>query len=223
MSAGDALASIAALATPEHERDGGYSAAEVVAALRAVPADLGVDAHVDYSFGTCPPVPGDAVAALSEALGEAVRNAARHAGDEARLSVSISADHRGVDILVADRGVGFDPEAVDPLRLGIRVSIRDRMSTVDGGRGAVYSRPGRGTTVQARVGRPMSIPTNLAEGSATSGGRLLPMNRPGRRRSSSACSSSPTHCLRWAPRASPTGRGRRISPCWSRATARWSS
>ncbi|MFV0286093.1 MAG: sensor histidine kinase, partial [Demequina sp.] len=148
MSAGDALASIAALTTPEHERDGGYSAAEVVAALRAVPADLGVDAHVDYSFGTCPPVPGDAVAALSEALGEAVRNAARHAGDEARLSVSISADHRGVDVLVADRGVGFDPEAVDPLRLGIRVSIRDRMSTVDGGRGAVYSRPGRGTTVQ---------------------------------------------------------------------------
>ncbi|WP_084079378.1 sensor histidine kinase [Demequina sp. NBRC 110057] len=146
-SADEALSSIASLTTPEHERPGGYSGPEVVAALRAVPADLGVAAHVDYSFGSCPSVPADAVAALSEALGEAVRNSARHAGDHAGLAVSITANYRGVDVLVTDRGPGFDPAGIDPLRLGIRVSIVDRMATVTGGRGTVDSRPGRGTTV----------------------------------------------------------------------------
>ena len=49
-------------------------------------------------------------------------------------------------VKIIDRGRGFDPAATAPSRRGIRESITGRMLAA-GGRAAIASRPGAGTTV----------------------------------------------------------------------------
>ncbi|MFB9642890.1 sensor histidine kinase [Agromyces lapidis] len=52
----------------------------------------------------------------------------------------------GCVIEIADNGVGFDPGRVPSERLGLRVSIEERIANV-GGNSEIASRPGHGTTV----------------------------------------------------------------------------
>jgi len=78
-------------------------------------------------------------------VGEALRNVERHAGaDQAEVTVAGGAGWAVVKI--SDRGRGFDPAATPPSRRGIRESISGRMVSA-GGRAAIASRPGAGTTV----------------------------------------------------------------------------
>jgi signal transduction histidine kinase len=82
---------------------------------------------------------------LAACVGEALRNVERHAGtDEAEVTVTGGAGWAVVEI--TDRGRGFDPAATPPSRRGIRESITGRMLAA-GGRAAIASRPGAGTTV----------------------------------------------------------------------------
>jgi hypothetical protein len=82
---------------------------------------------------------------LAACVGEALRNVERHAGtDEAEVTVTGGAGWAVVK--VTDRGRGFDPAATPPSRRGIRESITGRMLAA-GGRAAIASRPGAGTTV----------------------------------------------------------------------------
>jgi signal transduction histidine kinase len=82
---------------------------------------------------------------LVACVGEALRNVERHAGTgEAEVIVSGGAGWAVVKI--TDRGSGFNPEAIPPSRRGIRESITARMLAA-GGRAAIASRPGAGTTV----------------------------------------------------------------------------
>lgn len=92
--------------------------------------------------------PSPVVQALSEAMGEAVRNSLRHAGPESGIAVLIEMKPLFVRVTVSDDGKGFDERAVPPERLGIAVSIRRRMALVDGGWGRLRSVVDRGTTVQ---------------------------------------------------------------------------
>ncbi|WP_084102353.1 sensor histidine kinase [Demequina sp. NBRC 110051] len=146
-SAREAIAAVQQISRPASAREGGYGAAEVIAALRSVPADGAIPVAVHHSVGDCPTVPADAVEALVEAVGEALRNVARHAGVDAAVTLTLRADHDGVMAEVADTGHGFDTSAVDPLRLGLRISIEERMAAVPDGSARVESAPGRGTTV----------------------------------------------------------------------------
>ena len=52
----------------------------------------------------------------------------------------------GCVIEVADNGTGFDRHDVPDERLGLRVSIEERISNA-GGAAEIVSRPGQGTTV----------------------------------------------------------------------------
>jgi signal transduction histidine kinase len=52
-----------------------------------------------------------------------------------------------VEVTVLDDGQGFDPAAVRPGRLGLSVSIVERMEALPGGRATIVSRPGVGTRV----------------------------------------------------------------------------
>ncbi|HLT17672.1 MAG TPA: ATP-binding protein, partial [Acidimicrobiales bacterium] len=89
--------------------------------------------------------------ALVGAIREAALNAARHAGvDEISVYVEVEPDR--VEAFVRDRGRGFDPDAVEPGRLGIRESIRGRMAR-HGGRAEVHSAPGEGTEVALEIAR----------------------------------------------------------------------
>ncbi len=142
-----ALLAITEIAGPERDAPVEYTPSEVVALLRATASEVMPDLTLTYALRGDLSVPGAAVAALAEALGEALRNAVRHAGPGATVAASAAIDDNAVVVSVEDDGRGFDPRSVPSARLGLRVSIMDRMAAVPGGAGSVASRPGRGTWV----------------------------------------------------------------------------
>ena len=78
-------------------------------------------------------------------VGEALRNVEQHAGT-GQAEVTVTGGAGWAIIKVTDRGRGFDPAATPPSRRGIRESITGRMLAA-GGRAAIISRPGAGTSV----------------------------------------------------------------------------
>lgn len=98
-------------------------------------------------------VPVDAAHALLEATGEALRNSLRHAGHRPNdpgvtRTVSVEATDASVEISVSDDGHGFSLRRIAPERLGVRVSILRRMTSVPGGHASVDTAPNEGTRVQ---------------------------------------------------------------------------
>jgi phage shock protein PspC (stress-responsive transcriptional regulator)/two-component sensor histidine kinase len=88
----------------------------------------------------------DRVAALVAAAREAMVNAARHAGVQTvSLYAEVEADE--LSVFVRDRGAGFDMDAVEDSRHGVRGSIIGRMQR-HGGRAEIRSAPGDGTEVR---------------------------------------------------------------------------
>ncbi len=94
-------------------------------------------------------VPGEVADALVDATAELVRNAARHAGPGVVPVVTGRLAAESVTLRVEDDGRGFDTGAVDPARLGLRVSVLERVRLV-GGAVALASSPGAGTRAQLR-------------------------------------------------------------------------
>jgi len=82
---------------------------------------------------------------LAACVGEALRNVERHAGT-GQAEVTVTGGEGWAVVKITDRGRGFDPAATPPSRRGIRESITGRMQAA-GGKAAVASRPGAGTTV----------------------------------------------------------------------------
>lgn len=91
----------------------------------------------------------DSLRPLVQAAGEAVTNAAKHAGT-GRVDVYAEMSDGAVDVFVRDRGRGFDPAAVPLDRYGVRHSIVDRMQR-HGGTAEVRSAPGEGTEVRLHL------------------------------------------------------------------------
>jgi signal transduction histidine kinase len=90
-------------------------------------------------------LPSGVAEQLAACVGEALRNVERHAGTGA-AEVTVTGDAGWAVVSIADHGRGFDPAAIPPARRGIRESITGRMLAA-GGRAAIDSRPGMGTTV----------------------------------------------------------------------------
>ena len=145
-------AAVAALARSQERAlrtwlDGGSpSAATFKAALAAVVDE--VEAAHAVRVGAV--VVGDApltepLSAVVAAAGEALRNAARHAG-VTDIDVYAEVGGDAVEVFVRDRGAGFDPDAVGADRRGVRESIVGRLAR-HGGRAEVRSTPGTGTEV----------------------------------------------------------------------------
>jgi len=82
---------------------------------------------------------------LVACVGEALRNVEQHAGT-GHAEVTVTGGAGWAVVKITDRGRGFDPAATPPSRRGIRESITGRMLAA-GGRAAIASRPGAGTTV----------------------------------------------------------------------------
>jgi len=105
-------------------------------------------------FSIVPRVPGDALIpvsvaeALYSATVQAMVNSAQHAGGVlVRRSLRVEPTATGgVRIVVTDDGSGFDLEQIPPERLGLEVSIRERVALA-GGQASIESAPGSGTTV----------------------------------------------------------------------------
>lgn len=96
-----------------------------------------------------PGLPADACQALLAATEQALRNAEQHARAEV-VTVSVEADDDEVRVVVADDGIGFEPEAVGNDRFGVRGSIRGRLESV-GGRAVLDTAPQQGCVWELAV------------------------------------------------------------------------
>jgi signal transduction histidine kinase len=118
-------------------------------------------AEVEDSYGVSVDVVvvGDAVLdealhGLVQAAREAMVNAAKSSGTQA-MSVYVEVEGDVVSAFVRDRGRGFDLDAVDHDRYGIRQSIVGRMQR-HGGSAQIRTAPGEGTEVALSM--PLSVP-----------------------------------------------------------------
>jgi signal transduction histidine kinase len=117
----------------------------LVTAARSFSSPFAVDARDDELHS----LPVNVAEAVYSAAVQAMVNSMQHAGgEEVHRSVTVRGGEHGaaVRVIVADDGRGFDSEQVPAERLGLRVSIRERLAKV-GGRATVESSPGEGTTV----------------------------------------------------------------------------
>ncbi|MET0715684.1 MAG: ATP-binding protein [Mycetocola sp.] len=95
-------------------------------------------------------IPFRVAESLYLATAQAMTNSIQHAGETGSRSVAVEVgDDRIVHVCVRDDGAGFDPAAVHTDRLGLRVSIIERVVAV-GGTVELRSRPGAGTSVSIR-------------------------------------------------------------------------
>jgi signal transduction histidine kinase len=119
--------------------------------LQARAARAAVDVAVE---GTAPRSTEEAEKAVYFACSEAIQNAVKHAGDDARVTVRF--DHRGgsLAVRVTDDGCGFDPAQTGE-GAGL-MNIRDRIKDLDGSF-EVSSKPGRGTALVIAVPWPAPV------------------------------------------------------------------
>jgi hypothetical protein len=88
--------------------------------------------------------------ALYNATVQAMVNSVQHAGaGRVHRTLAVHRTDGGIEIVVRDDGSGFDVAQIPPRRLGVEVSIRERVAMA-GGEAMVVSSPHRGTTVTLR-------------------------------------------------------------------------
>ncbi|HJS96774.1 MAG TPA: ATP-binding protein [Solirubrobacteraceae bacterium] len=90
---------------------------------------------------------------------EAIQNAAKHAGPDARVTVTLARRDHGIEITVSDDGVGI-PAGGSDNGMGI-TSMRDRIEAV-GGQLEIVSSPATGTTVHGTIPHPTPPPDRAA-------------------------------------------------------------
>jgi signal transduction histidine kinase len=132
---------------PPNLRAAGLEAALADAASRLQAADVVVS--LDVTEGR---LPGDVELVLYRAAAEALRNVERHA-DATRVFVSVSSRNGRARLEVVDDGVGFTPEQREQSRSEghVGLALLDELAERAGGRLAVSSRPGEGTSFLMEV------------------------------------------------------------------------
>lgn len=94
-------------------------------------------------------IPASVSEAILSATTQALVNSLQHAGDGANRWVAISGRPGGIDVEIGDDGVGFLIDRIPEERLGVRVSMIERVANA-GGLATVSSTPGVGTVVTIR-------------------------------------------------------------------------
>ncbi|MEY9963683.1 signal transduction histidine kinase [Streptacidiphilus sp. MAP12-16] len=106
--------------------------------------------------GTPVLLPGRAASELSAAVGAALDNVRKHAGEQAQTWILVEEEPDAVVVSVRDDGPGFGKERLGEAeregRLGVSQSIRGRLRDL-GGSAEISSAAGQGTEVELRVPR----------------------------------------------------------------------
>ncbi len=127
-----------------------HAAATLDEGLRAIVAAIEDDHDVAVETVTVGDTPlSPAIEALLAAAREALLNAVKY-GAGSPISVFAKVADGTADIFVRDRGPGFDVDAIDPERRGVRVSILARMERA-GGYAEVVTAPGDGCEVMLEM------------------------------------------------------------------------
>ena len=97
-------------------------------------------------------IPVEAADALTDAATEAMRNSVRHGiwtdGRPVQREARATVENSTIEIVISDDGRGFNPNRVGIDRLGVRLSILERVNSQPGGHAEVRSSKGTGTTVR---------------------------------------------------------------------------
>jgi signal transduction histidine kinase len=113
-------------------------------------------------------IPVHVAEAAYSATVQAMVNSLQHAGTGVERWVDVrSHGHQAFTIEIGDKGAGFDPELIPTERLGVRVSILERVASA-GGQARIDTAPGEGTVVSlswdgAPVAPMESIPDDVEE------------------------------------------------------------
>ncbi|MFJ9634922.1 MacS family sensor histidine kinase [Streptomyces sp. NPDC101175] len=138
----------------DEESDDEGADAEGPVDLRALLAPYAA-AKVSFAEPGAPvPLPAPAAKELAAAVGAALDNVRRHAGDEARAWILVEDEPGEVVVTVRDDGPGIPEgrlaQAEGEGRLGVALSIRGRLRDL-GGSAELVSIPGQGTEVELKV------------------------------------------------------------------------
>jgi len=145
-----ALAEVSSIESDASASSAPGSAHDFSVRLRSTVASLDDTVRFSITGARAASIGADVAAAFVDATSEAVRNSLIHAQSgprDVQRSVQLALSEAAVTVRIVDDGIGFEPSAVPPQRLGILLSIRHRLSLVDGGRARVESTPGRGTVI----------------------------------------------------------------------------
>lgn len=91
-------------------------------------------------------VPGAIAEAFTQASLQAITNSVQHAGTVKNRQLRMSSTATRIKVVVIDDGRGFRESRVPKYRLGVRLSMRERITSV-GAKIAIQSQPGQGCTV----------------------------------------------------------------------------
>ena len=104
----------------------------------------GID--ISFSGASGKTLPIEVASALTDATTQAVANSIQHSGRSATRLVRIKATSKELKIVVSDDGVGFRVARIAKNRLGLRLSIIQRVENI-GGRVFINTQPGAGTAI----------------------------------------------------------------------------
>lgn len=103
-----------------------------------------IEIHIDNSSDQA--IDSQVADALTEATLQAIHNSLLHAGGDVKPGLKMRTVKDKVKIVIYDTGRGFRVSRIPKNRLGLRLSIIDRVEKV-GGRVFIDSRPGHGTNI----------------------------------------------------------------------------
>ncbi|RQP12627.1 MAG: histidine kinase [Microbacteriaceae bacterium] len=144
--AGNAIGHLREAVTEAPQGDAEVSVAALANRIADAAAALSEPVRVDadgVGFGRIPVAVAEA---LYSAAVQAMVNSLQHAGGHVDRWAVIRGGADDLVIEVGDRGVGFEPDAVPTERLGVRVSILERVASV-GGAAVIDTAVGGGTVV----------------------------------------------------------------------------
>lgn len=131
------------------DSNGGFTVAQLEEMIQAFCAEWGLDCDIKGDRGIRDMViPGRSASQLTRVVNEALVNVTRHSGADA-LAVLYGEVDGGLEFAIEDNGCGFDPKAVPPSRLGLRI-MHERLDSI-GASMNIESSVGNGTRLQIDV------------------------------------------------------------------------